>query len=76
MVDTEPDDLDGCDLDFTVLDQLSADGNETDALVMFADCWDDRDAVEQRRRELIEWAAGGHHDTDDQPTTGGLDRGV
>lgn len=56
---TQPDDahLDGCDVDMTVEDQLTEDGEQTNALVMFADCWDDPKAVEQRRVELIEWSA-------------------
>jgi hypothetical protein len=48
--------LDGCDVDMTVEDQLTEDGEQTDALVMFADCWDDPEAVERRRQELNEWA--------------------
>jgi hypothetical protein len=51
------DDLDGCDLDFTDPAQLTQDGEQTLALVMFADCWDSDEAVEERRVELIEWAA-------------------
>lgn len=57
--DTPPEDaiLDGCDLDFVVEDQLTEDGEQTDALVLFADVWDNSSAIEDRRRELIEWAA-------------------
>ena len=51
----EPDDLDGCDLDFDDASKNTRDGDEVDALVMFADCWDDEAAVEARRAELIEW---------------------
>lgn len=60
---SDADDLDGCDLDFTVEDQVSGDGEQVEALVMFADCWDSPEAVERRRVELVEWAAavGGDH---------------
>lgn len=53
---TELDDLDGCDLNFDD-DQTITQDFDLDALVMFADVWDDPAAVEARRRELIEWAA-------------------
>jgi hypothetical protein len=49
--------LDGCDVDATDPEYLTEDGDQTDALVMFADVWDDPAAVETRRAELIEWAA-------------------
>lgn len=54
----EPDDLDGCEVDMTDPVHLTGD-DDVDALVMFADCWDDPDAVEQRRAELIEWSTTG-----------------
>jgi hypothetical protein len=59
--------LDGCDVDMTRPDQLTEDGEQTDALVMFADCWDDPAAVEQRRRDLI---ALDTPPADTEPTTG------
>lgn len=51
----DDDQLDGCDVDMTVENQLTKD-SDVDALVMFADCWDDPAAVEQRVQELIEWS--------------------
>lgn len=51
---TEP--LDGCELDFND-ESMNTRDDEVDALVMFADCWDDPNAVEARRVELVEWAA-------------------
>lgn len=48
--------LDGCDLDFDDASKNTRD-DEIDPLVMFADCWDDPDAVEARRVELVDWAA-------------------
>jgi hypothetical protein len=53
----ESSDLDGCSLDFTDPRHITGDGEQTLALVMFADCWDDPDAVERRRVELVEWHA-------------------
>jgi hypothetical protein len=47
----DDDDLDGCDVDMTQEDQIS-DDHAIDALVMFADVWDDPAAVEQRRLDL------------------------
>lgn len=47
--------LDGCDLDFTATDQ--SEDHQIDALVMFADVWDDPDKVRERQRELVEWDA-------------------
>jgi len=74
MTDLDPDgQLDGCDVDMTVEDQLTEDGEQTDALVMFADVWDDPTAVEYRRRELTAWAAALHSPPDDLPTTGAPD---
>jgi hypothetical protein len=55
----EPDDLDGCSLPFDDPDLNTTDGEQLDALVMFADVWDDAEAVERRRVELIELAATG-----------------
>jgi hypothetical protein len=52
----EPDEPDGCDLDFTEEAHLTQDGEQTDAVVMFADCWDQPEAVERRRTELAQWA--------------------
>jgi hypothetical protein len=67
-----PDDaqLDGCDEDFTLVDQLTEDGEQVDALVMFADCWDDPRAVYQRSQELISLNLS---QPDDVPTTGAPD---
>jgi len=55
MTDIGPDDLDGCELDFDDASKNTRDGDEIDALVMFADVFDDPAAVEARRRELVEW---------------------
>lgn len=49
----DDDELDGCEVDMNVPELLSTDG-DLDALVMFADVWDDPAAVEKRRVELIE----------------------
>lgn len=56
----EPDDLDGCEIQFDNPAWNTPEG-DVDALVMFADCWDNPDAVEQRRADLIDWseATGG-----------------
>lgn len=55
----EPDDLDGCDLDFTEPDQVTEDGEQTAALVMFADVdWTDPEAVERRKQELLDLSGG------------------
>lgn len=54
--DEEATDLDGCAVDMAQEDQITTD-ESVDALVMFADCWDDQEAVERRRVELVEWAA-------------------
>lgn len=51
---SEPEDLDGCEVEFDNPEWNTGDG-DVDALVMFADCWDDPDAVERRRAELAEW---------------------
>lgn len=56
---SDPDDLDGCELPFDDQTSNTADGEQVDALVMFADVWDDPDAVERRRVELIELEALG-----------------
>jgi hypothetical protein len=53
----------------TVEDQLTSD-DQVAPLVMFADVFGDDEAVEQRRRELMEWDAALHPGTDDTPTTG------
>jgi hypothetical protein len=67
-------DLDGCDADMTDPAQITEDGEQVDALLMFADVqWDDEDAVEERRRALLELGAAEHPGTDDQPTTGAPD---
>lgn len=56
----EPDDeLDGCEIDMTDPAHVTADGEEVTALLLFADCWDDPAAVEQRVGELEELAAAG-----------------
>ncbi len=47
--------LDGCDLDFYDPNMNTSD-SDVDALVLFADCWDDPAAVDRRREELIVWA--------------------
>lgn len=52
---TEDPRLDGCDLDFTAGPQTTDD--DVDALVMFADVFDDPEAVERRRVELVELSA-------------------
>ncbi len=52
----DSDDLDGCELEFADTDQVTEDGEQRDALVMFADVWDDPDAVEARKDELRDWA--------------------
>jgi hypothetical protein len=67
-----PDDseLDGCALDMADEDQLTEDGEQQDALVLFAARWDDPDAVQAQRTALIEWAAAQHPETDTEPTTG------
>ncbi len=54
MSDTsEPDDLDGCDLEFGTYDRTHDD--DVAALVLFADVdFTDPDAVEARRREYEE----------------------
>lgn len=56
--------LDGCAVDMTVPDQLTEDGEQTDALVMFADCWDDPVAVEHRRIQMVEWGTALRGDQD------------
>lgn len=48
--------LDSTGVNYADPAHVTDDGEQTDALVMFADCWDDPAAVEQRRVELIEWA--------------------
>jgi hypothetical protein len=50
-----PDHLDGCEIDFADPAYVTANGEQTDALVMFADCWDDPDELERRRAELVDW---------------------
>jgi hypothetical protein len=50
----DPTNLDGCEVDFDNPESNTSDG-DVDALVMFADVFDDPDAVEQRRAELVEW---------------------
>jgi hypothetical protein len=50
------DELDGCEIDFTDPEHLTEDGEQQDALVMFADIWDDPEAVERRKIELEAWA--------------------
>jgi hypothetical protein len=54
---SDPDDLDGCSLPFDDVAHNTDDGEQLDALVMFADVWDDAEAVERRRVELVEWNA-------------------
>jgi hypothetical protein len=67
-------DVDGCDVDMTDPAHLTDDGEQVDALLMFADVqWDDPAAVEARRVELIELAAALHPDADSEPTTGAPD---
>lgn len=46
--------LDGCDVDMTDPEHLTGDGEDDLALILFADCWDDPDAVAQRRADLVE----------------------
>jgi hypothetical protein len=52
----EPGDLDGCAVDATDPAHVTGD-EDVDALVMYADCWDDPEAVERRRAELTAWGA-------------------
>lgn len=60
-----PDDddvLDGCELEFDTVETNTGDGEQTDALVLFAGTqWDDPEAVERQRAALVEWdeATGG-----------------
>ena len=42
------DELDGCALEFDDPEYNTADGEQTDTLLMFADVWDDPAAVTQR----------------------------
>ena len=51
--------LDGCELEFDDVTMNTRDGEQQDAVVMFADCWDDPEAVEQRKRELEELSQAG-----------------
>lgn len=64
MSDPSSGDLDPCgdDVDFTDPAHVTEDGEQTDALVMFADVWDEPDAVEQRRAELVDWDAATRSD--------------
>ena len=48
------DDLDGCDVDMADPEHITQDGDQVTALVLFADCWDDPEAVERRRAEWQE----------------------
>lgn len=77
MTDAELEDdsqLDGCDADMTDPAHLTDDGEQVDALLMFADVdWTDEGAVEARRVELVELAAALHPDADSEPTTGAPD---
>ncbi|HEV2928872.1 MAG TPA: hypothetical protein VGW74_09275 [Propionibacteriaceae bacterium] len=60
----EPDDLDGCDIEFNDPVTNTEDGEQVTALVLYADVdWYDEDAVEARRVELTEWAAALRGDT-------------
>ncbi len=47
------DELDGCEVEMDDSAHITAD-NEVDALVLFADCWDDPEAVERRKAEWVE----------------------
>lgn len=47
------DELDGCDVDMTDPAHITQD-DDIAALVLFADCWDDPEAVEQRKAEWAE----------------------
>lgn len=47
------DELDGCDVDMTDPAHVTQD-DDIAALVLFADCWDDPEAVEQRKAEWAE----------------------
>lgn len=63
--------VDGCDVDMDDPAHVTADGEQVDALLMFADVdWTDPAAVAARRRALLQLDAARHDDTDDQPTTG------
>lgn len=55
---TEDDDLDGCELPFDDPEVNTGD-DQVDVLVMFADVWDDPEAVEERRSDLVELEAFG-----------------
>jgi hypothetical protein len=56
--------LDGCAIEFDDPEYNTEDGEQQDAVVMFADCFDDPEAVEQRRAELVEWAAAVEEEPD------------
>lgn len=49
--DGAPEELDACDESFDIPEKNTTDEN-VDALLMFADCWDDPAAVEQRAADL------------------------
>jgi hypothetical protein len=51
----DPTNLDGCVVEFDNPAWNTPDG-DVDALVMFADVFDNPDAVERRRAELVEWS--------------------
>lgn len=48
----QTDNEDGCAVDMTDPAHITEDGEQVDALVMFADCWDNPEAVERRKRDL------------------------
>lgn len=50
----ELDELEGCEIDMTDPAHITEDGEQTTALVLFGDCWDDPEAVEQRKAEWAE----------------------
>lgn len=48
------DELDGCGVDMTDPAHTTDNGEQVEALVLFADCWDDPEAVERRKAEWAE----------------------
>ena len=56
MTDYDYDELDGCETNMNDPDKITED-SDVDALVMFADVWDDPEATERRRVELVEWSS-------------------
>lgn len=60
----DDDHLDGCELEFDNAETNTSDGEQADALAMFAGVqWDDPEAVERQRVALIEWDHATRGDT-------------